>query len=165
VVTIQTGMGVIKVELFEEKAPETTANFLQYAADGFYDGLVFHRVIGGFMIQGGGFTPEMKQKKTRAPIVNEARADVTNKRGTLAMARTSDVNSATAQFFINLVDNGFLDHKDETAQGYGYAVFGQVVEGMDVVDAIAGVETGRVGHFDDVPKEAVVIEHITVENS
>ena len=162
-VTIQTSMGVIKAELFEDQAPETAANFLQYTADGFYDGLVFHRVIGGFMIQGGGFTPEMKQKKTRAPIVNEARSDVKNKRATLAMARTSDVNSATAQFFINLVDNGFLDHKDETARGYGYAVFGKVVEGMDVVDAIAGVETGSVGGFDDVPKEPVIIESVTSE--
>ena len=160
-VTIKTSLGTIKVELFADKAPTTVENFQQYVSDEFYNGTIFHRVIEGFMIQGGGFGADMKEKKTRPPIKNEARADVKNLRGTLAMARTPDIHSATAQFFVNLKDNAFLDHKDETARGFGYAVFGRVVGGMDVVDKIAKVSTGRVGHHEDVPREPVIIESIT----
>ena len=156
-VIIETSKGTIKAELWPDKAKQTVANFLGYADDKFYDGLIFHRVIKNFMIQGGGFTPDMQQKPAKAAIRNEARSDVRNLRGTLAMARTMDVDSATSQFFINLVDNGFLDHKDKSPRGFGYCVFGKVVEGMDVVDAIAAVETGSHGPFQDVPRETVEI--------
>lgn len=153
-VRLSTSMGDIAIELFEEEAPETVANFLAYVDDGFYDGLIFHRVIPDFMIQGGAFTPDMRPKSTRPAIRNEADNGLRNRRGTLAMARTADVHSATAQFFVNLAENGFLDHG---ARDYGYAVFGRVVEGMDVVDRIAQVETGHAGPHGDVPLEPVVI--------
>ena len=161
-IEIVTSLGTIKAQLWPEKAPLTVENVLQYVKDGFYDGLIFHRVISGFMIQGGGFTPDMQQKATRAPVRNEARSDTPNRRGTLAMARTSDVNSATAQFFINHADNAFLNHRDETPRGFGYCVFGQVTEGMDVVDSIAKVRTGNKGPFQDVPQEPVVIQSVRV---
>jgi cyclophilin family peptidyl-prolyl cis-trans isomerase len=163
VVVIKTSMGTIEAELWPGKAPKTAENFLGYVKKGFYDGLIFHRVIPRFMIQGGGFTPKMKKKDTGDPIKNEARADVPNERGTLAMARTPDPHSATAQFFINLVDNDFLNHKSKTPRGWGYCVFGKVVEGMDVVDKIAKVKTGRHGRFRDVPEEPVVIESIRLK--
>jgi len=154
---IETSLGSIKVELFEDKAPVTVENFLSYVADGFFDNTIFHRVIPNFMIQGGGFTADMKQKKTSEPISNEADNGLSNSRGTLAMARTSDINSATSQFFINLSDNKFLDHGD---RDFGYAVFARVSEGMDVVDKIAAVKTGRHGMHADVPQEAVTIESV-----
>jgi len=157
VVVLKTNEGDIKIELDTAKAPVTSENFLTYVKDGFFDGTIFHRVIGGFMIQGGGMDKDMHEKKTRPPIKNEATNGLKNKRGTIAMARTSDPNSATAQFFINLVDNAFLDHKD-TGQGFGYAVFGHVVEGMDVVDAIAKVKTTTKRPHSDVPVEPVIIE-------
>ena len=156
-VTIETSLGTMKAELYEDKAPATVANFLAYVDEGFYDGTVFHRVIPGFMIQGGGFTPGMEQKPTKPPIKNEARNGLKNQRGTLAMARTSVVDSATSQFFVNHRDNGFLDFTAPTAQGWGYAVFGKLTEGLDVLDKIAAVPTGRVGWYDDVPKSPVVI--------
>lgn len=156
-VTIETSLGTMKAELYEDKAPATVANFLAYVDEGFYDGTVFHRVIPGFMIQGGGFTPGMEQKPTKPPIKNEARNGLKNQRGTLAMARTSVVDSATSQFFVNHKDNGFLDFTAPTAQGWGYAVFGKLTEGLDVLDKIAAVPTGRVGWYDDVPKSPVVI--------
>ena len=159
VVTLETTKGNIIIELYPEKAPETVANFIQYVQDGFYDGTIFHRVIPGFMIQGGGFTTDMARKDTRDPIGNEADNGLANARGTLAMARTSDPHSATAQFFINVVDNAFLDHQSPTPRGWGYAVFGRVVDGMDVVDAIVESPTGRSGGMSDVPVEAIVIEH------
>ncbi|MDE2081705.1 MAG: peptidyl-prolyl cis-trans isomerase [Burkholderiales bacterium] len=160
-VQMQTSAGALRIELDDERAPLSTANFLAYAAQGHYDGTVFHRVIKGFMLQGGGFEPGMKQKPTAAPIKNEAHNGLKNLRYTLAMARTSDPHSATAQFFINTVDNAFLDFKAESAQGWGYAVFGRVVEGFDVVAAIEGVRTGRKGFHDDVPLEDVRIERVT----
>jgi len=160
VVVIDTSEGTITAELWADRAPETVANMLAYIDNEFYDGLIFHRVISGFMIQGGGMDAEMKQKATREPLVNEASAELRNDRGTLAMARTSDVNSATAQFFVNLADNGILNHKDETAQGFGYCAFGGVTEGMDVVEQIGAVATGRSGFHDDVPNEPVVINSI-----
>ena len=158
-ITIETNKGNIVVELFEAEAPLSCANFRQYAEEGFFDDTVFHRVIPNFMIQGGGMTEDMSQKKTRAPIKNEAANGLKNTRGTLAMARTNQIDSATSQFFINLRDNNFLDHG---GRDYGYAVFGQVTEGMDVVDSIAGVETGRRGGHDDVPVEAVVIRSVKI---
>ena len=160
VVVMKTSEGTIKVELFADKAPETVKNFLRYVDEKAYDGTIFHRVITDFMIQGGGFTPDMKQKKTHEPIKNEARSDVKNLRGTLAMARTGEVDSATAQFFINVVDNAFLDHRDETPRGFGYAVFGRVIEGMDVVDRIRKVPTRTAYPHEDVPVKSVVIESI-----
>ena len=160
VVTIETSAGTIRAELWDDRAPITVANFLGYVDDGFFDGLIFHRVIDGFMAQGGGFTPDMQQKATGPQIKNEAAADKANNRGTLAMARTSVVDSATAQFFINLVDNDFLDHRDETEQGFGYCAFGEVIDGLDVVDKIAAVKTGRHGPFSDVPVEPVEIQSI-----
>jgi cyclophilin family peptidyl-prolyl cis-trans isomerase len=163
VVRFETSMGVIKVELYPEKAPITVANFLTYVREGYYDGLIFHRVIRDFMIQGGGFTREMKEKgKTRPPIKNEADNGLKNDRGTLAMARTQVVDSASAQFFINTVNNDFLNHRAKTPQGYGYAVFGKVTEGMDVVDKIRAVPTGSSGMHQDVPKQPVVILKATV---
>jgi len=153
-IRFETSLGAFTIELFDVDAPITSANFLQYVDDGHFDGTVFHRVIPGFVIQGGGMTADLDQKPTRAPIANEAKNGRKNLRGTLSMARTNDINSATSQFFVNLVDNDFLDHRPGS---YGYAVFGQVVEGMDVVDRIAAVKTGsRRGH-DDVPLEPVVV--------
>ena len=155
-------MGTITLELDEAKAPLTVANFVQYAKDGFYDGTIFHRVIDGFMIQGGGFTKDMNQKDTREAIRNEAMNGLKNDRGTIAMARTMVVDSATSQFFINLVDNDFLNFQNPTPQGFGYAVFGKVTDGMDVVDAIGKVRTGNVGYFQNVPEETVAIRKISV---
>jgi cyclophilin family peptidyl-prolyl cis-trans isomerase len=160
--TIETSMGTVTLELDAEKAPETVANFVRYAKDGFYDGTIFHRVIDGFMIQGGGFTKEMNQKETRAPIRNEAMNGLKNRRGTIAMARTMVVDSATSQFFINLVDNDFLDFTAPTPQGFGYAVFGTVTDGLEVVDAIGKVKTGFAGAHQNVPETAVVIRKVTV---
>ena len=157
VVVIKTSKGEIRVELETERAPLSVRNFLEYADAGFYDGTIFHRVIDGFMIQGGGFGADMRQKQTRDPVKNEADNGVKNARGTLAMARTSVVDSATAQFFINLVDNDGLNHGQ---RDFGYAVFGRVVDGMDVVDAISKVRTGRSGAYQDVPVDPVVIESI-----
>ena len=155
---IETSMGTIEVRLDSTRAPVTVKNFTDYAESGFYDGTIFHRVIEGFMIQGGGFTSDMTQKKTAAKIVNEARGTESNRRGTVAMARTNDPHSATCQFFINVADNGFLNFTRPDSRGYGYAVFGRVVAGFDVVDAIAQMRTGRVGWYDDVPNDDVVIE-------
>ena len=160
--TMETSMGTITVELDAEKAPETVRNFVEYAKEGFYDGTIFHRVIDGFMIQGGGFTRDMNQKATRAPIRNEAMNGLKNSRGTIAMARTMVVDSATSQFFINLVDNGFLDFTSPTQQGFGYAVFGRVTDGMEVVDRIAKVRTGFSGPYQNVPEEPVVIRKVTL---
>jgi peptidyl-prolyl cis-trans isomerase B (cyclophilin B) len=157
-VELHTNLGVIRIELDAEKAPLSTENFLNYVRKGHYDGTVFHRVIDGFMIQGGGFAPGMKQKATDAPIRNEANNGLKNDVYTLAMARTSDPHSATAQFFINVANNDFLNFKSETPQGWGYAVFGKVVAGTEVVDRIKGVRTGRRGFHDDVPVDDVVIE-------
>ncbi len=158
VVVMETSKGKIKIELWADKAPISVANFLRYTDNGFFDGLIFHRVISDFMIQGGGFSPELVQKSAYEQIKNEASAALPNNRGTLAMARTHVVDSATSQFFINLVDNASLNHTDETPRGFGYAVFGKVVEGMDVVDQIAAVETGpgRGGH-QNAPLEPVII--------
>lgn len=162
-VTIETNLGNITVELYPDKAPKTVENFLNYVNDGHYEGTIFHRVIPGFMVQGGGFTQDFKQKSTKSPIKNEADNGLKNNRGTLAMARTSDPNSASTQFFINLVDNSFLDYSAPTTQGWGYAVFGKVITGMDIVDQIAKTPTGRAGPFaSDVPKTAVIINKITV---
>jgi peptidyl-prolyl cis-trans isomerase B (cyclophilin B) len=161
-VLLSTSHGDIILELDQGKAPISSENFLAYAADGHFDGTIFHRVIPGFMIQGGGFTADMRQKSTKAPIANEADNGLKNGRGTIAMARTSDPHSATSQFFINLTDNAFLDHKGKTPQGWGYAVFGEVVEGMEVVDAIARVATGTSGPHSDVPKEPVVLDRVSL---
>jgi len=162
-ITLHTNFGDIKLELDFDKAPKTAANFQQYVEEGFYNGTVFHRVIDGFMIQGGGFEQGMKQKSTRAPIENEADNGLKNETGTVAMARTMDPHSASAQFFINVADNGFLNHSGKTQQGWGYAVFARVVEGMDVVNRIKGVATTRKAGHQDVPAEDVVIEKATVE--
>jgi len=161
-IKLNTNHGTIVLELDVAKAPNTVANFQQYAKDGYYDGTIFHRVINGFMIQGGGMEPGMNEKQTRASIQNEANNGLTNARGTVAMARTPDPHSASAQFFINLVDNDFLNFRAETPDGWGYCVFGKVTEGMDVVDKIKGVETGNKGHHQDVPVEDVVIESVEV---
>lgn len=161
-ITLQTNFGNIDIELDFDKAPKTAANFQQYVQEGFYDGVIFHRVIDGFMIQGGGFTPDMSQKTTREPIENEADNGLTNDEGTIAMARTMDPHSASAQFFINVKNNGFLNHTGKNTQGWGYCVFGKVVNGMDVVKQIKAVKTGsRAGH-QDVPVEPVIIEKATV---
>ena len=162
-VLMETSLGTITLALNEEKAPVTVANFIRYAQDGHYDGTIFHRVIDGFMIQGGGFTRDMNQKATREPIENEARNGLKNKRGTIAMARTMIVDSATCQFFINLVDNEFLDFSSPTPQGFGYAVFGEVTDGMEVVDRIAKVETTYGGPYQNVPAEAVIIRRVTIQ--
>ena len=161
-ITFETSLGSFVLELDREGAPETVANFLAYVRDGFYEGAIFHRVIAGFMIQGGGFTEEFRQLQTRAPVRNEADRGGRNDRGTIAMARTSDPHSATAQFFINVADNDFLNHKAPTPQGWGYTAFGRVVEGMETVDRIAAVETGSRGPFNDVPKAAVVIRGVRI---
>jgi cyclophilin family peptidyl-prolyl cis-trans isomerase len=161
-VELKTNRGVIVVELYPDKAPKTVANFLQYVKDGQYDGTIFHRVIDGFMIQGGGFDKDMKQKPTRAPIENEAANGLKNDVGTIAMARTADPHSASAQFFINLKNNAFLNFREPSRQGYGYTVFGKVVTGMDVVEKIAKVPTGNVGPYQNVPGDPVVIESAIV---
>lgn len=157
-IKLHTNHGTITLQLFADKAPETVANFEEYVRSGHYDNTIFHRVIGNFMIQGGGFEPGMKQKSTRAPIKNEANNGLSNEIGTIAMARTMDPHSASAQFFINVANNSFLDHSAPTTQGWGYAVFGKVVEGMEVIDKIKNVATtSRAGH-QDVPKDDVIIE-------
>ncbi|BBU97053.1 MULTISPECIES: peptidylprolyl isomerase B [Providencia] len=161
-VTFHTNHGDIVIKTFDDKAPVTVENFLTYCREGFYNNTIFHRVINGFMIQGGGFEPGMEQKNTKAPIKNEANNGLKNTRGTLAMARTNDPHSATAQFFINVVDNDFLNFRSERPDGWGYCVFAEVVEGMDVVDKIKGVSTGRSGFHQDVPREDVIIEKVTV---
>jgi peptidyl-prolyl cis-trans isomerase B (cyclophilin B) len=160
-IKLHTNHGVIALELDAEKAPATVANFIAYAEAGHYDNTIFHRVINGFMIQGGGFEPGMKQKSTREPIENEAKNGLRNERGTIAMARTSDPHSASAQFFINVADNDFLDN-DKCQDGWGYCVFGRVADGMDVVDKIKNVKTSRSGFHQDVPVEDVVIERAEV---
>ena len=162
-VVMETSMGQMIVELFAEEAPQTVANFLEYVKAGTYDGTIFHRVIPDFMIQGGGFTSEMEQKPTRQPVRNESDNGLKNERGTLAMARTPDPHSATSQFFINSKTNAFLDHKGKNPQGWGYAVFGRAIEGMDVVDAISQVKTTSRGRMRDVPVTPVVIERVTPE--
>ncbi|WP_448566264.1 peptidylprolyl isomerase [Thalassotalea ganghwensis] len=163
-IIFKTNLGDIKISLDFDKAPVTAKNFQQYVEEGFYNGTIFHRVIKGFMVQGGGFASGMDEKTTRESIQNEANNGLSNKRGTLAMARTQDPHSASAQFFINLVDNDFLDFKNESVQGWGYCVFGEVIEGMDIVDKMALVDTGRLGFHDDVPKEEIVVESATVES-
>lgn len=163
-VRMQTSKGTIVLELDTEKAPETVANFVEYAKSGFYDGTIFHRVIPGFMIQGGGFEPGMSQKPTRDPIKNEADNGLANDLGTIAMARTPDPHSATAQFFINAKDNGFLNFSAPNAQGWGYCVFGKVTEGIEVVQDIEKVATTTSGGHQDVPSDDVVIEKVTVED-
>jgi peptidyl-prolyl cis-trans isomerase B (cyclophilin B) len=159
-IRLHTNHGIIGLELDAEKAPKTVANFIAYAEAGHYDNTIFHRVIDGFMIQGGGFEPGMKQKPTREPIENEANNGLKNERGSIAMARTSAPHSASAQFFINVSDNGFLDYPGQ--DGWGYCVFGRVAEGMDVVDKIRGVKTGRSGFHQDVPVEDVIVERAEV---
>ena len=160
--TIETNLGNIELELDEKKAPLTVKNFADYAKSGHYNDTIFHRVINGFMIQGGGFTADMNQKPTKEPIRNEAMNGLKNERGTIAMARTMVVDSATSQFFINLVDNAFLDFSSPTPQGFGYAVFGKVVDGMSVVDSIAKVKTGFSGPHQNVPEEPILIKKITI---
>lgn len=161
VVLMKTSMGDIEIELFRDKAPLTVANFLMYTDKGFYNGTIFHRVISNFMIQGGGFTAGMNEKATVTPVKNEASNGISNTRGTIAMARTMDVHSATAQFFINVADNTFLDYKAPTPEGYGYCVFGKVLKGMDVVDKIKYVKTGNFSYFQNVPDVDVIIISIS----
>jgi len=161
-VTFKTNHGDITLELYADKTPKTVENFLSYVQDGFYDNTIFHRVIDGFMIQGGGMTPDMEQKETKAPIENEANNGVANEAGTIAMARTNDPHSATAQFFINVKDNDFLNFSSESMNGWGYCAFGKVTEGMDVVEKIKNVKTGNYGYHQDVPVEAVIIEKAVV---
>jgi cyclophilin family peptidyl-prolyl cis-trans isomerase len=160
-VLLETTLGTIKIELWADKTPVTVENFLRYVDGGFYDGTIFHRVIKGFMIQGGGFSSDMKEKKTESPIENEASPQLKNDRGTISMARTNEIHSATSQFFINLVDNDFLNQRDKSPKGYGYAAFGEVVEGMDVVDKIGEVRTVTRAPYRDVPETPVVITKIT----
>ena len=162
IAVFETNMGTFEIELFEDKAPKTTKNFIDLVEKNFYDGVIFHRVIDGFMIQGGGFTKDLNQKPTRGPVRNEAANGLRNLRGSIAMARTSVVDSATSQFFINLVDNDFLDFSAPTPAGFGYAVFGRVADGMEVVDAIAKVKTGARGRYENVPDESVVIRRVTI---
>ncbi|KAF0218423.1 MAG: peptidyl-prolyl cis-trans isomerase B [Geobacteraceae bacterium] len=161
-VLMETSMGNVTIELFKDKAPIAVRNFLSYVKENYYDGLIFHRVIQSFMVQGGGMDAEMQPKKTKFAIKNEAANGLSNKRGTLAMARTNVVDSATSQFFINVVDNSFLDHKGKSPDLFGYAVFAQVIEGMDVVDAIKEVKTGSRGGHSDVPLEPVVIKSVKI---
>jgi peptidyl-prolyl cis-trans isomerase A (cyclophilin A) len=156
-IRFETSLGDFTIEFFDKEAPESVANFGRYIEEGFFDGTIFHRIVPGFVIQGGGFTEDMTQKKTKAPIKNEADNGLKNLRGTLSMARTNDINSATSQFFVNLKDNDFLDH---SRGNFGYAVFAKVTDGMDVVDKIAAVETGRKKGFDDVPVEAVTMKSV-----
>ncbi len=162
VVELDTNMGAIVIELNEEKAPKTVENFLNYVKSGHYDGTIFHRIIDGFMIQGGGMDAEMNEKATNAPVENEADNGLKNDKGTIAMARTQDPHSATSQFFINVKDNDFLNHSDKNMQGWGYTVFGKVTSGMDVIDKMRGVPTGRFGMHADVPNEPVVINSATI---
>ena len=162
-VKLHTNMGVITISLFADKAPKTVENFLSYVREGFYDNTIFHRVIDGFMIQGGGMEPGLIDKDTKAPIENEANNGVANNKGTLAMARTNDPHSATCQFFINVANNDFLNFRDESMQGWGYCVFAEVTDGMDVVEKIKGVETGNRGYHQDVPLEDIVIEKAEIE--
>lgn len=162
VVQLDTNMGAIVIELNEEKAPKTVENFLNYVKSGQYDGTIFHRIIDGFMIQGGGMDAEMNEKPTNAPIENEADNGLKNDKGTIAMARTQDPHSATSQFFINVKDNDFLNHTGKNMQGWGYTVFGKVTSGMDVIEKMKGVPTGRFGMHADVPKEPVVINSATI---
>jgi peptidyl-prolyl cis-trans isomerase B (cyclophilin B) len=163
-VILETNFGDIKLELYPEKAPKTVANFVQYVEDGFYDNTIFHRVISNFMVQGGGMEPGMEEKTTRPPVENEADNGLSNKTGTIAMARTNDPHSATAQFFINVKDNNFLDFSSPNPQGYGYCVFANVVDGMDVVEKIRGVATGNSGYHQDVPVEDVLIKTARIED-
>ena len=168
VVVMKTNMGTIEIELFSDRAPITVSNFLSYVAESFYDNTIFHRVIEGFMIQGGGFTAEMVRKPTKPPIRNEAANGLSNKRGTVAMARTNVIDSATSQFFINHKDNPVLDHKDNSPRGFGYCVFGRVIKGMDVVDKISGITTTTVntvasGKMENVPARSVIIESVRVK--
>ncbi|HLN49791.1 MAG TPA: peptidylprolyl isomerase [Steroidobacteraceae bacterium] len=156
-IRFDTTLGDFTVELFDKEAPETVVNFLKYIDSGFFEGTIFHRIVPGFVIQGGGFTEDMSQKRTQPPVKNEANNGLKNLRGTLSMARTNDINSATSQFFVNLKDNDFLDHKPGN---FGYAVFARVTQGMDVVDKIAAVATGRRRGFDDVPTEAVIMKRV-----
>jgi peptidyl-prolyl cis-trans isomerase A (cyclophilin A) len=156
-IRFETSLGDFTIELFDKEAPESVANFTRYIDDGFFDGTIFHRIVPGFVIQGGGFTEDMTQKKTKPPVKNEADNGLKNKRGTLSMARTNDINSATSQFFVNLKDNDFLDH---SRANFGYSVIAKVTEGKDVVDKIAAVETGRKRGFDDVPVEAVTMKSV-----
>ena len=164
-ITLRTTMGDIAIELDFDKAPLSAANFLQYARDGFYTGTIFHRVINGFMVQGGGMDSDMQQRPTRAPIENEADNGLQNQVGTLAMARTNDPHSASSQFFINVADNQFLNHSGKNPQGWGYAVFGKVVEGMDVVDAIKAVRTGSSGFHQDVPVDTIEITETLISDA
>ena len=156
-IRFETTLGDFTIELYEKDAPLSVANFLRYVDDGFFDGTIFHRIVPGFVIQGGGFTEDMTQKRTQPPVKNEADNGLKNERGTLSMARTNDINSATSQFFVNLKDNEFLDH---SRSNFGYAVFARVTDGMDVIDKIAAVETGRRRGFDDVPVEAVIMTSV-----
>lgn len=161
IVTIETSMGTITVELFKDQAPVSVENFLQYVRDGFYPGTIWHRVVPGYVIQGGGFTADLTEKPTRAPIQNEATNGLSNRRGTVAMARTRSLRSATSQFYINLSNNPSLDHKGFSPDVFGYAVFGRVIDGMDVVDRIGAVKTGAKEGMDDVPLDAVLIKNVT----
>ncbi|MDM3871112.1 peptidylprolyl isomerase [Porticoccus sp. W117] len=163
-ITLHTNKGDIAIELDFDNAPKSAANFLQYCKDDFYAGTIFHRVIKGFMIQGGGMDADMKEQATRDPIENEADNGLANDEGTLAMARTMDPHSASSQFFINVANNGFLNHTGKNSQGWGYAVFGKVTDGMDVVKDIEGVQTGNAGFHQDVPTESIVIESVTVSD-
>ena len=163
VISIKTTSGDIKLELFDDKAPKTSENFKEYIKSGYFNNMIFHRVIKDFMIQGGGFDPDMQEKETMKPIMNEANNMVSNERGTIAMARTNDPHSASAQFFINLKDNTFLDFKSETVQGWGYCVFGKVIDGLEVIDKIAIVDTGSYGPHQDVPKSPIIIKEIIIE--
>ena len=163
-IKLTTSFGNITIELDHKNAPNTSKNFEKYVKDGFYDGKIFHRVIDNFMIQGGGFDPEMNESKTYEPIENEADNGLQNKNGTIAMARTNDPHSATAQFFINVNDNDFLNHTGKTPQGWGYAVFGKVVDGMDIISKIKETRTGTKGFHQDVPIEPIIIEKVVIEN-
>ena len=163
IINVKTSLGDIKIELFNDKAPITAENFKKYIESDYFANSIFHRVIKDFMVQGGGFTMEMEEKETMSPIKNEANNMVSNERGTIAMARTNDPHSASAQFFINLKDNVFLDFKSETTQGWGYCVFGKVIEGMEVIDKIAIVDTGSYGPHQDVPKDPIIIKEIIIE--
>ena len=164
-ITLRTTQGDISIELDFDKAPNTAANYLQYARDGFYNGTIFHRVIPGFMVQGGGMDAEMNEKESRESIENEADNGLTNEIGTLAMARTSDPHSASSQFFVNVSNNGFLNHSGKNNQGWGYAVFGKVVEGMEVVNAITEMETGSAGHHQDVPVETIEVTETLISDA
>lgn len=163
IAVIETSLGTITLELYQDKAPISVANFIEYAKSGYFTGTIFHRVIPGFMVQGGGLTSELEPKPGREPIKNEAGNGLKNDRGTVAMARTGVVDSATSQFFINLVNNGFLNHRDDTPGGYGYAVFGKVTSGMEVADKIAATKTGNKKFFQNVPLEPVVIKSVTIK--